>query len=68
MTGQEMINNITEIFGTAHILTHQIKKIVQNYGDSYAKIFYETIIEDERANVETQIINLQKRLDKLNSI
>lgn len=68
MVGQEMIDNIVEIFGDEHIWAYQIKNIVRNYGEEYAQIFYNSIIETERASVETDIIKLQKRLDKLNQM
>lgn len=68
MTGLEMINNVTEIFGASHIWAYQIKNVVRNYGEGYAKILYDSMIESERASVETQLLELQKRLDKLNKM
>lgn len=68
MTGLEMINNVVEIFGASHIWAYQIKNVVRNYGEGYAKIFYDSMIESERASVETQLLELQKRLDKLNKM
>lgn len=68
MTGTEMINNTIEIFGAEHSWVYQIKNVVRNYGEGYAKVFYDAMLENERANLETQIINLQDKLAKLDDM
>lgn len=76
MTKNEMIAYITNLFGSEHIWTRQIKGLCKVYPSSgYAEILFDQIINSEKKNVlvdieekKKELENLQKRLDILQEV
>ena len=68
MSSEQMVKNITELFGNNHGWTMQIKEFAKSGNNIITEVVYSQMINSELMYTKSKIEELQKRLDKIESM